>query len=165
MLRGAIIPVTSPLVACLGTGVNIIGNISVKFIVPTGLCKVFEGKPASIMRIMLDTEERSPHMLFISDPSATTLFQVPWSLMSGDQVTLNGKAGEFALYTIQLKLKETVHSDGESCVDYPNDHHESYADCVDAEIREQILPSLGMFNVHMESIISNKFRVEFGQAK
>ena len=163
MLRGAIIPVTSPLVACLGTGVNIIGNISVKFIVPTGLCKVFEGKPASIMRIMLDTEERSPHMLFISDPSATTLFQVPWSLMSGDQMTLKGDIGEFTLNTIQLK--ETVHSDGGSCADYPSDQHESFTDCVDAEMREKILPSLGMFNVHMESIISNKFRVEFGQAK
>ena len=134
-----------------GTGTSIYGNISDKFIIPTGLCKVFEGKPASIMRIK--PVENVPHMLFISDPSVTNLFQVPWSLMSGDQVTstMKGEIGEHVLYTIQLK--ETVHSAGVSCVDYPDDHHESYADCVDAEMRNKILPSLGMFNVHMECFI------------
>ena len=138
-----------------GTAVRTNGNISVKFIIPTGFCTVFEGKPASIMRIKLDTTEHSPHILFISDPSVTTQFQVPWSLMSGDQVTLQG--GEWAVYTIQLKETEnTLHSDGGSCVDYPSNYHESYADCVDAEMREKILPTLGMLNVHMESIIINK---------
>ena len=116
------------------------GIISSRFIIPYGVCKVFEGKPASFMVIKLETAEISPHVLFVSDPTATTSFQFPYSLMTGDQIKL--QPPQYVDHNIQIK-ETTVYTDDGSCVDYPNSRYESYSDCVDAEMRERILPTLG----------------------
>ena len=118
---------------------SINGTISRRFQFPHGDCKVFEGKPASFMSIKLGPTTFS-HILFISDPTAVSSFQLPYSLMSGDQITL--KPPEYLDVNIQIK-ETTVYTDDGSCVDYPNNHHASYADCVDAEMRRWLLPTLG----------------------
>ena len=116
------------------------GTISTKFILPHGLCRVFEGKPASKMIIKLDPKEMAPHMIFISDPILTTSFQLPYSLMPGDQN--EHKPPQYVNYNIKIK-ETTVFTDDGSCVDYPNNNHASYSDCLNAEMRAKILPSLG----------------------
>ena len=132
---------TEDIVFTAGYSDPINGTISSKFLVPLGLCKVFVGKPpATFMSIKLATTEMSPHMMFISDPTATKSFQLPYSLMSGLQITLKPPA--YANYNVQIR-ETKVYTDDGSCVDYPNPHHESYSDCVDAEMRDWIMPTLG----------------------
>ena len=116
------------------------GNFSTKFILPFGLCNEFEGKSVRRMAIKLETKEMVPHILFISDPSATTSFQLPYSLMSGDRNKF--QLPHYVVYNIKIK-ETTVFTDDGSCVDYPNSNHESYSDCVDAEMNARILPSVG----------------------
>ena len=115
------------------------GTITNKFLLPYGLCKVFEGKPASYMIIKLEPKEMSPHMMFISNPTASTSFQLPYSLMFGDPNNL--QPPQYVTYNIKIK-ETTVLTDDGSCVVYQNNNHESYSDCVVAEMRARILPTL-----------------------
>ena len=123
------------------------GNFTTRFILPYGLCQVFEGLvPSAHMSLYLDASDivnSSSYALYISDPAASTTFQL--SLMSGDRVnhksTINNQSSR-QIYNIQMK--ETINkADDGSCVNYPNADHENYAACATAEMRNRIMPSLG----------------------
>ena len=46
--------------------------------------------------------------------------------------------------TFKIKIiEESTQTDDGSCTNYPTPRHHSYADCIDAELRGQIVPTLG----------------------
>ena len=116
------------------------GTISNKFIISNGICKVFVGKFPRFIKIQLHAAETGPHLLYITDPKGATSFQLPYSRVTGDQIQLTPPA--YATHDIQIK-ETSVYTDDGSCVDYPNNRYESYSDCVNAEMRARILPTLG----------------------
>ena len=67
---------------------------------------------------------------------------MPYDLSTGDQIKLNTNLGLGV--ELRIKLEETITevNDG-SCSYYPTNNHESYAACIDAEMRERILPVFG----------------------
>ena len=112
-------------------------------VICTGLCKVFGVIPTRHMMIHLQTNESVEYFVIVSDPSASNSFQMPYSLMTGDKVRLKASTDNTAVaYSIQLTKTSTETADG-SCFDYTNHEHKSYSDCVDAEMRNKILPTLG----------------------
>ena len=64
--------------------------------------------------------------------------------MTGDKIEIKTDftSKVFVLYRIQLKETSIETGDG-SCIEYPNEKHKSYADCVEDELEERILPVLG----------------------
>ena len=121
-------------------------NITKRFLLPHGNCQVFEGIPPRMLSIHLDNsnlETASKHEIFIADPSASTRFQVP--LMDGDQIifkNVGNNLGEWLLHNIHIEENVNQVGDG-SCRTYPNSQFNSYTDCVNAEMKEWILPALG----------------------
>ena len=114
-----------------------------KFLIPYGLCQTFEGKPPAYMALDLQNTDTVPYNLFISDPAAGTTFQLPYSLLSGDKILVKqSEKGSWSEYKIKI-TENTVETDDGTCVDYPNANHESYSDCIDAELRGKIVPVLG----------------------
>ena len=84
------------------------------------------------------------YFVYISDPSAAHSFQLPYSLLNGEKVRLQLSSQNIKTANYHVKLTETISeaNDG-SCVGYPTQKHQSYSECVDAELREKILPALG----------------------
>ena len=114
-----------------------------KFFIPYGLCQTFEGKPQDY--VFVEDEGIFSYMLFITDPAATTTFQLPFSLMAGEKILMQaGKTGPktWTNYKIKITEKRIETNDG-TCIDYPNTNHNSYSDCIDAELQDKILPTLG----------------------
>ena len=120
------------------------GNITKRLLIPNGLCKVYEGKPPGLFLIFISDKGSSEYLAFISDPAAANSFQLPHSLQTGETIRLlfTSEVTKFTSYNIKLKETSFLTNDG-SCVSYPTSRHKSYSDCVDAELREQILPALG----------------------
>ena len=124
------------------------GNISKRFLIPHGLCKVYEGKAP---KIYLQINLRSVKDLFIyhfyvSDPAMVNSFQLPYSLLTGEKIWFetmpNSTLKKYVEYNIQLK-ETTVRTKDGSCSNYPYHNHASYYNCVGDEMRENILPVLG----------------------
>ena len=120
-------------------------NITKRFLLPHGNCQAFEGIPPSMLSIHLDNNNltASKHEVFIADPSASTRFQLP--LMDGDQIiykNVGNNLGGWVLHNIQIEENVNQVGDG-SCTLYPTSQFQSYTDCVDAEMKEWILPALG----------------------
>ena len=114
-----------------------------KFLIPFGLCQTFEGAPSTFMMLHLPNTHMASHNLFISDPAAAAAFQLPYSLLSGDKILVKqSNTGTWSDYKIKI-TENTVETNDGTCVDYPNDGHESYSDCIDAELRGKIVPVLG----------------------
>ena len=121
------------------------GNISNRLLYPLGLCKVYEGAPTKpYFNITFKNHEQMPdYNIFISDPAAENSFQLPFILMTGEKVRVaDSIEKKYFVYNIQLKEIIVKTNDG-SCVDYPTQQHNSYADCVGAELKRKILPTLG----------------------
>ena len=120
------------------------GNISHRLVFPHGLCKVYEGEPIRYFEIKFRSlEKHSEYFVIVTDPAAANLFQMPSSLMTGDKTTIKvSSAKKYIDYSIQLE-ESTIDLDDGSCVQYPNQKHASYSDCVDDELRGKILPILG----------------------
>ena len=62
-------------------------RVTNKFLIPHGHCKVYEMKPVNHISIKLKSVAKtSEYFVFVSDPTATNSFQLPYSLMSGDTI-------------------------------------------------------------------------------
>ena len=123
----------------------VIRNLTNRIFVPHGLCKVYElNRPLRYVRIILKDEHSGfEYFAFFSDAAAAIEFQMPYSLLTGDRIRFDvTPVKKYVDYKIQLKEKSVETGDG-SCVDYPTNYYESYAECVDAEVRRKILPALG----------------------
>ena len=122
-------------------------NVTKKFLYPRGVCKVYEGNPGS--KISLWLKERFDYIVTVTDPAAATNFRVSDHLMTGDKIAIPTEMSSRGLlrpyvrtsYRIQLKEMSIETKDG-SCIEYPNDNYESYADCVDDELQKKFLPVL-----------------------
>ena len=89
------------------------------------------------------SEEIYETYVFISDPAAANLFQIPYSLSTGDKIELKTSSVlKYVNYNIQLK-ETTVETNDGSCTTYPYHNHQTYSDCVDVDLRERIQSSLG----------------------
>ena len=118
-----------------------------RILIPFGLCKVYEVKPSRQIEVkFLEDNDMFEYAVYVSDPAAATSIQLPYSLYTGERINIKttGKATmkKFLNYNIQLKEISDVTDDG-SCMNYPNQKHKSYSDCVDAEMRELSIPALG----------------------
>ena len=121
------------------------GNTTTNFLIPIGLCKVYKGMMDRFINIpVVGSQEIYQYFAFISDPAAANQFQVPYSLSTGDKIKLDtsSSALKYVSYNIQLKETSVETKDG-TCTTYPYRNHGSYLDCVDMDLRERILPSLG----------------------
>ena len=123
---------------------NTFGNEIKSFLIPHGLCKIYKIIPIKYFRVKLTTTKQTNlYFLFVSDPAATTNFQLPYSLLTGDKIRMTATVvPRYFMYNIKLK-ETTEKAEDVSCVDYPYNTHESYSDCVDADLRDKILPRLG----------------------
>lgn len=128
-------------------------KVTEKFLLPHGFCKVFEGKPIRHMVGVLNTvQEETEYIMFISDSDVTNPFQMAFSLMSGDQLEMKNSPNQSRFYTYTIHLRETeVDPRHGNCVNYPNENHASYSTCVEAEMRERIVPVLGCMFPWMSS--------------
>ena len=119
------------------------GNITTRFLLPLGLCKIFTGKFKSHLDISFkDDKNMSEYFIFVSDPAAAPLFHLPYSLMTGDSMELETRKGVHVNFNVQLKETSTETGDN-TCVDYPSTKHTSYTHCVEEEMRENLFPTLG----------------------
>ena len=125
---------------------NTSGNITNRILIPNGLCKVYEGKPQDLEKfaILISDKGSSEYFAFVADPAASNSFQLPYSLQTGETIRLSftSEITRFADYNIKLTEHNLKSNDG-SCISYPTTIHQSYSDCVDAELREEIVPALG----------------------
>ena len=122
---------------------NFTGLFSDKFIIPYGVCQAFQGRPPSFMAIGLKDVHRFSYSIHISDPAATTTFQLPYSLMSGAKlVKETSQRASWVSFNIKI-TEQILQTDDGTCMEYPNARHKSYLDCVDAELRAKIVPTLG----------------------
>ena len=95
------------------------------------------------MLIDLPNTDIFSYNLFISDPAAARAFQLPYSLLSGDRIQVKqSNKGSWSDYKIKITENIVETKDG-PCIDYPNDGHKSYSDCIDADLRGMIVPVLG----------------------
>ena len=128
-------------------------KVTEKFLLPHGFCKVFEGKPMRHMVGVLNkVQAETEYIMFVSDSDVTNPFQMAFSLMSGDQLEMKNSPNRSRFYTYTIHLKETVVDPRHgNCVNYPNGNHVSYSACVEAEMRERIVPVLGCMFPWMSS--------------
>ena len=118
-------------------------NSSQRLLIPYGLCSVYEGLPHSFVRIHLDVSEASDHVVFVSDPASSASFQP--SPMKGDHIELKTTSingGAYTTHSIQLQVTR-VEIDGVYRTAYPPSEFTRYTDCIEAEMREKIVPALG----------------------
>ena len=118
-----------------------------RFLIPLGMCKVIVGNPTGPIQVSIKSNgEISEYSFYLSDPVATDLFQLPYSLSTGDKIRIetnpNPKIKKYVDYHIQLKEK-SIETDKGSCIDYASSKYKSYANCVNIGLREKILPVLG----------------------
>ena len=111
-------------------------KITTRLLIPHGMCKVYEGRPLSYVRIALkDSAQMVEYYVFVADPAAANSFQLPYSTMSGDTITFKVEnVGKFRSYNINLKEKVVTTDDG-MCTHYPTSDHNNYSDCVDDEMK------------------------------
>ena len=122
---------------------NLTGMYYEKFLIPIGLCQAFEGRLPGFMTISLPDSHMFIYNVHITDPAASTTFQLPYSLMSGDKIRIQpSETSSSTNFKIKITEESTQTDDG-SCTDYPTPRHHSYADCIDAELQDKIVPSLG----------------------
>ena len=112
------------------------------YILPYGLCKYHRGFLKDMLymegKISLRIKElQEQYYVFISDPSAAPNFQLPKPFLTGDLLEAKpDNKSVFYYYNIVVKETRTELNDG-SCTVYPDiAGHQSYADCVDQEIRK-----------------------------
>ena len=117
-------------------------NVTTKFLLRNGVCKVFLGNPDPFVRINI--EERLDYTVTVTDPAAAPQFRMSDHLMSGDTIQIKTDSTSKVIVVYRIQLKETSIETGDSsCIEYPNEEHASYADCVDDELEKRILPVLG----------------------
>ena len=117
-------------------------TVTTKFLLLNGFCKVFEGNPGK--RLVINLKDRFDLLVTITDPAAATHFRMADYLMHGDRIQVKQDSTSKVYVGFRVKLRETIiETEDGSCVEYPNQNYESYADCVDDELTKKILPMLG----------------------
>ena len=120
-------------------------KVSERFFIPYSYCKVLEGRPNNIVAITIENNCDDYYFIFVSDVAAVTNFQLPVYLLTGQKLYLYMKSSKPKIEHYNIKLKEVSVQTGEeeTCTWYPNDAFDNYADCIDVEMREKIMPVLG----------------------
>ena len=124
----------------------LLDTADITYILPYGICKYHRGFPKDIFKTegnwkgaisikIKDLQEK--YHVFISDPSAAPIFQLPKPFLTGDRLEAKpDNKSMFYYYSIVIKETRT-HLDDGSCTVYPDKAgHQSYADCVNQEIRK-----------------------------
>ena len=121
------------------------GNVTKRFLIPMGICYVYLGSHASMFEITVPRANETIELYaFVSDPALANHFQLPYALSVGDKIVVRQYAGESSSVEYNIKLKETrVETNDATCVEYPDGDVHTYSDCIDAEIRNMMLPVLG----------------------
>ena len=120
-----------------------------RFLLPHGHCKVVEDLPKKVLKVDFTsngelTGQPSKYSIFLGDPTASPKFALPYFLMTGQNIELeiDPHGAKYTDYNIKLKKTKFLTKDG-SCTEYPTDHYENYADCIEDENEKKILPELG----------------------
>ena len=113
-----------------------------KFLLPHGVCKFFEGTPGK--SIAIDIAERSDYTVTVTDPAAAVHFRLADHMMTGDIIKVQTDLTKQVIVNYLIQLTETSIETGDgSCIEYPNKHYKTFADCVDDELKDIISPVLG----------------------
>ena len=107
-------------------------NITTRFTIANGLCRVLEITPREIGRLDIGLKGDDSFKVFINDPENTNgLF---FSQISGDRLVYDSKEGK-EVHTFLIHLKETQDKTGlGSCIEYPNSHYETFSQCIKDDI-------------------------------
>ena len=88
-----------------------------------------------------DNNGRYEYFIHVADPAASSIFQMPYSLETGEKISFKTSPGYNKFENYKVQLKETVDMTGNgNCMNYPNEKHVSYSSCIEYEMREKILP-------------------------
>ena len=109
------------------------GNISTKFFLANGFCKKIELNSNQLQDFIIinikDSKNPQSYRITVSDPDTANSFQL--SHMSGDEILHDTKQGHrYVDYKIRIR-EARDETDRDACTQYPNQHHQSLADCVD----------------------------------
>ena len=128
-------------------------QVSERFFLPYSYCKVLKARPYSILGIIIENVIDDYYFIFVSDVAAVTNFQLPVYLLTGQKLYLHMKSEKPKIEHYNIKLKEISDQTGkeDACTWYPNDAFDNYADCIDVEMREKIMPVLGCMVPWMSS--------------
>ena len=66
-----------------------------RILIPEGLCKVYEGDLSSSRSIQLNFKSagnRVQYFVYLADPTVALPFQLPYSLLTGDQISITIEA-------------------------------------------------------------------------
>ena len=121
-------------------------STSNRFLLPHGYCKVLEDDPKPLRIELQGTQNgKSPiFFLFVGDPTASPKFALPYFLMSGHNLEFEIDPHRSKFKDYNLKLKKTrVLTQAGSCIEYPTDNYENFAECIEDENQKKILPHLG----------------------
>ena len=130
-------------------GIKGIKNLITRILLPYGICSEaqvllhdMQVRGQGLCKVSIDLVNEGQYYIFISDPSVALGYSLPYNFMTGDGIYIDAtsKAPTKKYYRVQLKEKQ-IHTEDGSCEQYSHDH--SYADCVDEENRQLILPLLG----------------------
>ena len=115
-----------------------IENFQEKFFLPYGFCKVgniipmhLSHQPVNRVRIHFKSND-TEFVAFISDPSASVHFQLPYDLITGDAITSKGKEyiNSVKFYNIRINKIIGLQSK-DNCAEYQgNSAYQSYSECV-----------------------------------
>ena len=74
--------------------VNFVPEARSRILVPDGLCKVYEGdlSSTSIQFNFKSAGNRVKYFVYLADPSVALPFQLPYSLLTGDQISITLEA-------------------------------------------------------------------------
>ena len=115
-----------------------IENVQTKFFLPYGFCKVGNIIPLNlsqklIYRVKIDLKRNDTEfVVYVSDPSASVHFQLPYDLITGDRITIKGTGYGNAMkfYNVRFNKMIRLQSKG-NCAEYHgNSAYQSYSECV-----------------------------------
>ena len=133
-------------------------NSTMRFILPYGLCQVAVGPTPDMVQggvndISIKLKKPGKYIAYILDHSLSTPYQLN-SLMSGGSIQIHTVAGSFIkeYYTVDLKEQHFLET-SEDCTVYPDKYgHATYAQCIEEENREKMLPLVGCLPPWMSNI-------------
>ena len=117
--------------------------LEIKLLLPHGVCKLFRGN-TGMKSMLIYIGERSDYTVTVTDPAAAVNFRLADHMMTGDIIMVKTDLASKVVVNYLIQLTETSIETGDgSCTDYPNEQYETYADCVEKELENKILPVLG----------------------
>ena len=124
-------------------------NSTMRFILPYGLCQVAVGPTPDMVHkgtndIVIEVEKPGQYVVYISDQALSTPHQIN-SMMSGARIQIHTRLGSYNREYFRVHLKEqNLLDSNKDCTAYPDKSgHVSYAQCIEEENREKMLPLVG----------------------